>query len=267
MSTDTILSIRGIGKNYGAVTVLEDVSLDVTRGSCHAVIGPNGAGKSTLFGILSGRVGASAGTISYAGRDVTSLNEVSRARLGLQQTMQHSSLFPSMTTLDNVSVAVQRVARRSLGIWQRTEKYYEIVAKGMDYLDRVGLAERAEATVNELSHGERRQLEVAVALAAEPDVLMLDEPAAGMSPAETSRLSDLITRLTPDTTVMLVEHDVEMVMSLATTVTVLNLGQLVATGTPSDITANAQVQTAYLSGSSSELTFTDTPGATHDDTA
>lgn len=262
-----ILQIKNVTKRYGGLTAVNDVSFDVKEGEILSVIGPNGAGKSTLFGILSGRVSASAGTISYAGNDVTSLNEISRARLGLQQTMQHSSLFPSMTTLDNVCLAVQRTTRTSLGVWRRTDSYREVIASAMAHLDQVGLAERAPATVGELSHGERRQLEVAVALAAEPDVLMLDEPAAGMSPAETARLSELITQLTPHTTVMLVEHDVEMVMSLATVVTVLNLGNLIATGTPAEITENPEVQAAYLSGSSSELTFTDTPGVAHDDTA
>jgi branched-chain amino acid transport system ATP-binding protein len=258
--THAVLSTSSLGKSYGAVRVLHDVSFDVAAGARHAIIGPNGAGKSTLFGILSGRVPSSRGAIRYRGKDVTTLNEIHRARLGIQQTLQHSSLFGSMSVVDNVALAVQRARGIGGRWWGAATRYENVTAGSLRYVDQVGLGDHADALVSELSHGERRQLEVAIALAAEPALLMLDEPTAGMSPAETARFVALVRCLPEEMTVIFVEHDIDVVMTLATAITVLNLGELIATATPGDILANEEVQSAYLSGSSREDIFIDSAG-------
>ena len=253
--SEPILALSSVGKSYGALRVLDDVSFHVAAGARHAIIGPNGAGKSTLFAIMSGRLRPSGGAIRYRGEDITSLNEVGRAGLGLQQTLQHSSLFMSMSVLDNVALAVQQANGIGARWWRPADRYTQVTSASAGYLDRLGLADRANVPVAELSHGERRQLEVAIALAAEPAVLMLDEPTAGMSAAETARFVSLIERLPERMTVLFVEHDIDVVMSLASTITVLNLGKLIATGSPAEIVGNDEVQAAYLSGSSREDLF------------
>ncbi|MGY1637609.1 ABC transporter ATP-binding protein [Geodermatophilus sp. SYSU D00742] len=239
-----LLSLSGVSRSFGALTAVDDVTLDVPPGARHALIGPNGAGKSTLFKLVTGSLRVSAGTIALAGDDVTRLPEPQRARRGISQTLQHSSLFLSQTVEQNVLLAAQRRHRTRHSLVPRRQAAAR--ARVRELLDDVGLAARAGTPVAALSHGERRQLEVAVALACEPRLLLLDEPAAGMSPAESARLVALLQALPESVTLVIVEHDLDVVFALATSVTVLHLGRVLLTGSPDEVRASAAVQEAYL---------------------
>lgn len=236
MTDHGLLELRRVSRHFGSFRALDEVDLTVRPGARHAVIGPNGAGKSTLFGLISGTLPATAGTILVDGRDVTRLPVHRRVGLGVAATFQHSSLFLRETVLENVLLAVVR----------RAGTRGEAIARAHELLDRVGLPTRHDLPAAELSHGERRQLEVAVALGTEPRLLLLDEPAAGMSPAETARLTELIAALPGEVTVLLIEHDLDMVFALADTVTVMHLGRHLLTGSPDEVRASTAVQTAYL---------------------
>jgi branched-chain amino acid transport system ATP-binding protein len=242
--TDPLLSLSGVSRSFGALKAVDDVHLDVPAGARHALIGPNGAGKSTLFKLVTGSMRVSAGTVALAGYDVTRLPEPRRARRGISQTLQHSSLFLGQTVEENVLLAAQRQYRTRHSLVPRRQAAAR--ARARELLTDVGLAARAGTPVAALSHGERRQLEVAVALACEPRLLLLDEPAAGMSPAESARLVGLLQALPEAVTVVIVEHDLDVVFALATSVTVLHLGRVLLTGTPDEVRASAAVQEAYL---------------------
>lgn len=236
MTDHGLLELRRVSRHFGSFRALDEVDLTVRPGARHAIIGPNGAGKSTLFGLISGTLPATAGTILVDGQDVTRLPVHRRVGLGVAATFQHSSLFLRETVLENVLLAVVR----------RTASRDAAIAQSHELLDRVGLPTRHDLPAAELSHGERRQLEVAVALGTEPRLLLLDEPAAGMSPAETARLTELIAALPREVTVLLIEHDLDMVFELADTVTVMHLGRHLKTGSPDEVRASTEVQTAYL---------------------
>ncbi|WP_328302080.1 ABC transporter ATP-binding protein [Streptomyces sp. NBC_00435] len=240
------LRLRGVSRHFGSFRALDEVDLTVRAGARHAVIGPNGAGKSTLFGLISGTLPATAGTILVDGQDVTRLSVDRRVGLGVAATFQHSSLFLRETVLENVLLAVERPPGAGTGRRRRARARGVAIARARELLDQVGLPGRHELTAGALSHGERRQLEVAVALGTDPRLLLLDEPAAGMSPAETARLTELIGALPAEVTVLLVEHDLDMVFELADTVTVLHLGRHLKTGSPDEVRASTEVQSAYL---------------------
>lgn len=258
-----VLSGTGLGKRFGAVRAVVGVDLSVTAGSRHALIGPNGAGKSTLLQLLSGVQAPSEGVVRLCGRDVTRMSETRRSRLGLSQTFQHSSLFPTMTVQQNVALALQ--SRHGVRLWPQPQLRRSIVARACELLDTVGLAEQAGVAVSALAHGQRRQLEIAVALACEPRVLLLDEPAAGMSPAESARLADQIEQLPGEVTVLFVEHDLELVFRLATRVTVLHLGAVLLTGSPEQVRDDDAVREAYLGASAQDAALFLAPDA--DETA
>ncbi|MFD6911632.1 ABC transporter ATP-binding protein [Streptomyces virginiae] len=241
-----LLELRSVSRRFGSFTAVDEVSLTVRPGARHAIIGPNGAGKSTLFGLISGTLPVSGGTILLDGQDVTRLPVHRRVGLGTAATFQHSSLFLRETVLENVLLAALLRTGRGLGGWRKVSARATEIDRARSLLYRVGLPDRHDLMVGTLSHGERRQLEVAVALATEPRLLLLDEPAAGMSPAETERLTELIAALPAEVTVLLVEHDLDMVFELADTVTVLHLGRHLTTGTPDHVRASAEVQRAYL---------------------
>ncbi|MFI7643629.1 ABC transporter ATP-binding protein [Nonomuraea sp. NPDC049400] len=241
---DTALGLAGLTKRYGSVVAVDDVSLDVAMGERRAVIGPNGAGKSTLFALAAGTLRPSSGSVSLSGRDVTRLRDHQRARLGLVKTFQHSSLFPAMSLRDNVVLAAQR---RHGGAWHPFGRHsHRVVDAAHEALARVGLVERADARVAALSHGERRQVEIALALALAPDVLLLDEPTAGMSAAETSSFVNLLREIPRDITILIIEHDLDVVFSVADRVTVLHLGAIIADGTPDEVRSSEIVQRTYL---------------------
>jgi branched-chain amino acid transport system ATP-binding protein len=250
----TALRCTGLGRSFGALKAVDGVDLAVGTGARHALIGPNGAGKSTLFKLVSGTMRAHSGAVELAGRDVTRLSEVARCRLGMSQTMQHASLFGSMTAAETVALAAARheggrispLPRRRPAVWTRAG----------ELLAEVGLAGRRDVPVPALSHGERKQLEVALALACRPSLLLLDEPAAGMSPAESARLLELLAGLPAEITVLFVEHDLDLVFSLADSVTVLHLGRVLLSGTPDEVRASEAVREAYLGAGRREELFT-----------
>ncbi|MCY0931836.1 ABC transporter ATP-binding protein [Streptomyces sp. H27-H1] len=241
-----LLELRQVSRHFGSFRALDDVCLTVRAGARHAIIGPNGAGKSTLFGLISGTLPVTAGSILVDGQDMTRLPVHRRVELGVAATFQHSSLFMRESVLENVLLAVLRRANGGLGGLRKVSARPQVLAQAHALLGQVGLPTRHEVAAAALSHGERRQLEVAVALATDPRLLLLDEPAAGMSPGETARLTELIAALPAEVTVLLIEHDLDMVFELADTVTVLHLGRHLKTGTPGEVRASADVQTAYL---------------------
>ena len=239
-----VLACTGLVRTFGALRAVDGVELALPAGARHALIGPNGAGKSTLFQLLSGGLRPSAGRVWLDGRDVTRMPDARRARLGIGQTFQHASLFLSMTVAENVALA----ARRAVGQgWSLVPRASSALDQRVDErLGEVGLLDRRAALAGALSHGEGRQLELAIALAAAPRVLLLDEPAAGLSPAETERFTALMQQLPAAITVLFVEHDLDLVFRLATRVTVLHLGKVLRSGTPEEVQASAEVQEAYL---------------------
>ncbi|QFG69912.1 ABC transporter ATP-binding protein [Ornithinimicrobium pratense] len=255
------LRLHGLGKDFGSLSAVKDVSFDVAPGARHAVIGPNGAGKSTLFALVAGALPATAGTVMLHGDDVTKLSEHARARRGLVRTFQHSSLFLSATARENILIAVQRRHGVQGQPWRAVTRRRALLAEADEVLEQLMLQDRSGATAGSLSHGERRQLEVAVALATRPSVLLLDEPAAGMSPADTMAFQELVLGLPAEVTVLLVEHDLDLVFGVADRVTVLHLGEHLLTGDPDEVRASDAVQHAYLGAEdTSELFLEDGPG-------
>ncbi|WP_338750790.1 ABC transporter ATP-binding protein [Janibacter alittae] len=254
------LTLRNVTKRYGALTAVDDVSLEVAKGGRHALIGPNGAGKSTLFNLVSGGLPTTSGQVLFAGEDVTSRSAAWRARRGLGKTFQHSSLFLSMNPLDNVALAAQRVAGKGMSwLTSSAKRTSEIDDLAEQCVADVGLTDRSHIMTGTLSHGERRQLEVAVALATRPRLLLLDEPAAGMSPAESQRFAELVRSLPQDLTVVIIEHDLDLVFQLAERVSVLHLGALIADGPVDEVREDPRVQQAYLGEGSLEELFHDAP--------
>jgi branched-chain amino acid transport system ATP-binding protein len=247
------LSCHSVGRTFGVLRAVDAVDLEVRPGARHAMIGPNGAGKTTLFRLITGLLRVSSGRVSFAGSDITRLSEVRRARLGIAQTLQHASLFGSMTTAENVALAVRRHERRGIGPVPVRER--AVWARVDELLAEVGLGDRSRVAAAALSHGERKQLEVALALACRPRVLLMDEPAAGMSTDERARLADLVRALPDSVTVLFVEHDLDLVFDLATEVTVLSLGRVLLTGTPGEVRSSPEVRAAYLGTSRDEPLF------------
>lgn len=242
--TDHALVLDGLGKRYGSVVAVDDVSLEVRQGARHAIIGPNGAGKSTLFALIAGTIRPTSGRVHLFGEDVTGLPDHRRARRGLAKTFQRSSVFGSMSLLQNVLLGAERRHGGPARVVGRHTR--KAVEAAQAHLNRVGLLDRAEVRADLLSHGERRQLEVALALAVEPKVLLFDEPTAGMSAAETDRFVEIVEALPRDITVLIIEHDLDVVFTLADRVTVLHLGAVIADGSPDDIRASELVQQTYL---------------------
>jgi branched-chain amino acid transport system ATP-binding protein len=243
---DALLKVEGLTKRFGGVIASDNVGLDVKRGELHAIIGPNGAGKTTLIGQLTGEIVPDAGRIAFDGRDITALPVYDRSRLGLARSFQITSLFPNFTALENVALAVQAHAGHSFRFWREARKEPELREPARAALDRVGIGHRADAKVINMSHGEHRQIELAMALATRPRMLLLDEPMAGLGPDESSRMVKTLLELKRDLTILLIEHDMEAVFALADRITVLVYGCVIASGDPASIRANAEVRQAYL---------------------
>jgi branched-chain amino acid transport system ATP-binding protein len=243
---DALLTIDGLIKRFGGVTASDSIALAVPAGELHAVIGPNGAGKTTLIGQLTGEIAPDAGRIRFAGHDITALPVYARSRLGLARSFQITSLFNDFTALDNVALAVQAHSGHSFRFWRdaRNEPALRKPARAM--LARVGLAGREDVVVANMSHGEHRQLEIAMALATRPRMLLLDEPMAGMGPEESVRMIALLRELKRDVTILLIEHDMDAVFALADRISVLVYGRVIATDEPAAIRANEDVRNAYL---------------------
>ncbi|WP_079063381.1 ABC transporter ATP-binding protein [Peterkaempfera griseoplana] len=240
-----VLRLRGLGWTVGGATIVEDVSLDVAQGEFVAFIGPNGAGKTSLFNLISGLTTATTGTIALDGTEITAEPVHTRARRGLGRTFQTSSLWPGMTAADHVRLAAQAAGRTSYRIWRRADRYPRQVA---EVLERTGLAHRADTPAGDLSHGEKRKLELAVLLVGEPRLILLDEPMAGVSAEEVPALTELIRSVHRDhgRTVLMVEHHMDVLLGLADRLAVMHHGTLLALDTPAAVMADATVQQAYL---------------------
>ena len=243
---DALLEIERLSKRFGGVVASDAIALAVPQGELHAIIGPNGAGKTTLISQLAGEIAPDAGHIRFAGRDITALPIFRRSQLGLARSFQITSLFLDFTVLDNVALAVQAHAGHSFRFWRDARSQSELRTPARAALARVGLAGRADVVVSNLSHGEHRQLEIAMALATTPRMLLLDEPMAGMGPDESARMVKTLRELKRELTILLIEHDMEAVFALADRITVLVYGRIIASGTPEAIRANAEVRQAYL---------------------
>ena len=245
-----LLETRGLGRAFGALNAVTEVTLEVPAGELRAVIGPNGAGKTTLFHLISGLLPATSGRVLFRGEDVTGLPAPARCQRGISRTFQITSLFPELTTLENVRMAVQLKRGGNFRVLGGRALLTVTEARARESLAFLGLAERAGEPAGTLPHGDQRLLEIAMALAQEPELLLLDEPTQGLSPEDTAATVAVIRQIARDRrlTIILVEHDMDVVFDLAARISVLHFGQLIAEGTPDAIRANAEVQKAYLGG-------------------
>jgi branched-chain amino acid transport system ATP-binding protein len=243
---DAMLQIDSLSKRFGGIVASDGITLNVPRGELHAVIGPNGAGKTTLIAQLSGQLTPDSGSVRFNGEDITALPMHGRSLRGLARSFQITSIFLDFTALENVMLAVQAHTGHSFHFWRTARGESSLRDPARAALERVGLGSRAGVVASSLSHGEHRQLELAMALAGQPRMLLLDEPMAGMGPDESARMVKLMRELKGELTILLVEHDMEAVFALADRITVLVYGRVIASGKPEDIRANQQVRDAYL---------------------
>jgi branched-chain amino acid transport system ATP-binding protein len=247
--TAAVLNLTAVSKSFGGLTAVNDVSLAVGPGERRAIIGPNGAGKTTLFSLISGEQLPTSGRIELFGRDITRLASHRRAALGLTRTYQITNLFPRLSVMENCLLAVQALSPMKFHMHRDLRRYPAIIERTRSALDAVSLLDKARATVRDLSHGEQRQLEVALALAGAPKLLLLDEPTAGLSPAESLMMTALLKKLDPSITLLIIEHDMDVAFQLTDRITVLHYGRVVADGTRDEVTANPLVQEIYLGAS------------------
>ncbi len=241
-----LLEVRGLCKLFGALRATDNVALDVREGETHAIIGPNGAGKTTLIGQLSGTLRPNAGEIRFAGEDITRLPAPARSKKGLARSFQITSIYRDFTALENVSLAVQAHAGHSFRFWRPARAERALRTPALAILEEVGLGARADVVAANLAHGEQRQLEIAMVLATSPRLLLLDEPVAGMGTEETQRMVEFLGTLKGRKTMVLVEHDMDAVFTLADRISVLVYGRIIATGAPEEIRTNPEVRGAYL---------------------
>lgn len=250
--TEPILAVRGLVKRFGGLVATDHVDLDVHPGEIHALIGPNGAGKTTLIAQLCGELSHDAGTISLDGAPIDGVSVAGRVHLGLARSFQITCLLPDYTVLENVALAVQVREGHSFRFWKRAGNDARLLDPARGYLAQVGLAGRADALVANIAHGERKQLELAVALASRPRLLLLDEPMAGLGPVESAEMIEILSGLKSRVGMLLVEHDMDAVFALADRISVLVYGRVIASGTPDEIRESEEVRTAYL-GEGDEL--------------
>ncbi len=243
---EAILATRALVKRFGGLVATDRLDLEVVEGEVHAVIGPNGAGKTTLIAQLAGDLHPDSGTIHFLGEDVTDVSAYLRSLRGLACSFQITSIFPEFTALDNAALAVQAHAGHSFRFWRRARADPALRAPALAILEEVGLAARAQVPAAHLAHGEKRALEIAMALATRPRLLLLDEPTAGMGPEDSADMVRFLARLKGTLSILLIEHDMDAVFALADRITVLVYGRAIATGAPADIRDNAEVRHAYL---------------------
>ena len=243
---EPLLRVENLVRRFGGIVATDNVSLDVATGELHAIIGPNGAGKTTLISQLIGQLKPSAGSIRFAGDDITHLPAWKRSHLGLARSFQITSLLPDFTAADNVALAAQARAGHSFRFFGNARREAQLRDAAQSALARVGLADRANIIVSKLSHGEQRELELAVALATQPRLLLLDEPMAGLGATESARMVKLLAELRREVTIVLVEHDMNAVFALADRITVLVCGRVIASDVPAAIRVNEEVRRAYL---------------------
>jgi branched-chain amino acid transport system ATP-binding protein len=243
---DALLQVEDLTKRFGGVVASDRISLALDRGELHAIIGPNGAGKTTLIGQLTGEITPDAGSIRFDDHDITALPVYRRSAIGLARSFQITSLFLDFTALDNAALAVQAHAGHSFRFWRDARKDGALREPARATLRDAGLGARADVLAADLSHGERRQLEIAMALATRPRMLLLDEPMAGMGPEESARLIEILRKLKGGVTILLIEHDMDAVFALADRISVLVYGRIIASGDPAAIRADPVVRQAYL---------------------
>lgn len=244
--SEPILQLRGLCKSFGGTEIIRGVDLDVAGGERRALIGPNGAGKSTLFHLISGNLGASAGTVSFQGRDITGWAPQRVNRLGLARSFQITNIFPKLTVFENVRLAVMRQHPQPTAFWRRVDRLPAVREATERLLEQVRLHTRAETLAGGLSYSEQRSLEIAMTVASDPQLILLDEPMAGMSSEETEYTLHLIREVTAGRALLIVEHDMDVVFQLADRISVLVYGQVIATGTPEEIRQHRGVREAYL---------------------
>ena len=241
-----ILELKDVTKMFGSLLAVDHLSLSIVPGERRALIGPNGAGKTTLFNMIGGSISVSRGQVTFGGRGITRASEHRRAQLGMGRMFQHSALFDGLTTLECVALAVRRDQKVARNTFRPAESYRNVKERSREILERIGLAGREEILAGFLSHGERRQLQLAQTLALEPRLLLLDEPTAGMSPGETSTFVEVIERLHSSLTLLIIEHDMDVVFKVASRITVMDAGRLLFQGSPEEVAASGEVQVAYL---------------------
>ncbi len=243
---EPILKVEGLNKHFGGVIATENLDFEVMPGEIHAVIGPNGAGKTTFVAQLSGMIAPDSGRILFDGEDITGFNAPARSHAGLARSFQITSIFRNFTALENVALSIQAHSGHSFRMWRPALSDEALNRPAREILGRVGLGARAGVIAANLAHGEQRQLEIAMALATGPKLLLLDEPTAGMGPEDSQQMTRFLASLKGDYSMLLIEHDMDTVFALADRITVLVYGQAIATGAPKTIRANATVRAAYL---------------------
>jgi branched-chain amino acid transport system ATP-binding protein len=248
MPGDVCLALRNVAKRFGSLIVLEDVSFTVRAGERRGILGPNGAGKSTLFNIIAGDIPSTRGSVELFGRDLTRLRTDQRARLGLARTFQTTTLFPKLSVVDNIVVALQALSRDRFQCLVPRRSFSARNDEAMALLERVGLAARARVTVDALGYGEKRQIEILLAIAQRPRLLLLDEPTAGLAPGDTELVTAMLKREDPAMTMVVIEHDMSVMFDLVDRLTVLHHGRVVADGPLAEIRADQNVQDVYLGG-------------------
>jgi branched-chain amino acid transport system ATP-binding protein len=241
-----VLQLRGLSKSFGGLAAVRDVSLEISPGERKALIGPNGAGKTTLFNLITGVLPPSAGGIFLFGRDVTRWPSHRRTALGMARTFQITSLFPKLTVLDNVLLALAGVGRTKLVMWKPLSSYERFMGRARQLLEQAGYWDRRGTEVRNLSHGEQRQVEVVLGLASDPKLLLLDEPAAGLSSGESREMAEFLKRLDPGLAILLIEHDMDVVFDVVSSICVLHFGALVESGSCHEIQKSERVQQIYL---------------------
>jgi len=244
--TDPILKVEGLNKHFGGVIATENLDFEVQPGEIHAVIGPNGAGKTTLVAQLSGMIWPDSGRILFDGKDITEFNAPARSHAGLARSFQITSIFKNFSVLENVALSIQAHSGHSFKMWSPAQSDEALNVPAREILGRIGLGDRADIVAANLAHGEQRRLEIAMALATGPKLLLLDEPTAGMGPEDSQQMTEFLGSLKGDYSMLLIEHDMDTVFALADRITVLVYGRAIATGTPDEIRANAEVRAAYL---------------------
>lgn len=253
---DIILETRALRKEFGGLVAVDDVSLNIQQGMMHSIIGPNGAGKTTFFNLLNGKYKPTRGTVLYKGRDITQLALHERIHIGIGRSFQITNIFPTLSVLENVRLAAQALGGVGFRFWRPTQSYPQFVARAQEVLELVGLRAEMGLPANVLPHGAKRKLELAILLAPNPEVLLLDEPTAGMASEQVPQLMQTIQHIRQqgNKTIVMVEHNMSVVMGISDRITVMSAGKLLAEGTPSEIAANKTVQSVYLGELYGDLT-------------
>lgn len=241
-----VLELKGLSKSFGGLHAVRDVSLQIFPGDRKAIIGPNGAGKTTLFNVITGIFPASSGQVLLFGQDVTAWPSHRRTALGMARTFQITSLFPKLTVLDNVLLAIKGMRKTKFVMWRLLSSYRDVYEKAHQHLEQAGYLDRKDVQVRNLSHGEQRQLEIVLGLASDPKILLLDEPAAGLASGESQEMGQFLKRLDPNLAILLIEHDMDVVFDYADHISVLHFGEVVETGATEQIRRSARVQEIYL---------------------